>query len=75
MIGYKLKWMIGYKLRSNNAIFRPIFSHIRQDLINTFQTKISKIVLKREEKRLYIEFARIKRLPIDIVNKIIGLAY
>ena len=66
---------LGYKLKSNELIFRPIFCNRRQDLINTFQEKISKIVLKREEKLLYIELARIKRLPIEIVDNIIRLAY
>ena len=77
---------VGYTLKSNNAIFRPIFSHSRQDLINEFQENIQNGVLKREEKRAYIEFVRIKKLPIVIVDlifgnklrngkKIVGLAY
>ena len=62
---------VGYKLNSNNTIFRPIFSHRRQDLINNFQENIKKTVLKREEMAAWYEFVRIKRLPIDIVDKII----
>lgn len=62
---------LGYKLRSNNDIYRPIFSHIRQDSINKFQENIKKTVLKREETAAWYEFVRIKKLPIDIVDKVI----
>jgi len=61
---------LGYKLISNNEVFRPIFSHRRQDLINGFQKNILKGVLKREEKALWLELVRIKRLPIEIVDTV-----
>jgi hypothetical protein len=61
---------LGYKLISNNEVFRPIFSHGRQDLINGFQKNIQKGVLKREEKALWLELVRIKRLPIEIVDTV-----
>lgn len=61
---------LGYKLIHNNNIFRPIFSHRRQDLINEFQKNIQKGVLKREEKTLWFELVRIKRLPIEIVDMV-----
>ena len=62
---------LGYTLKTNNAIFRPIFRHKCQDLINNFQENIKKTVLKREETTARYEFVRIKKLPIDIVDKII----
>jgi hypothetical protein len=58
---------LGYKLKNNETIFRPIFCHKRQDLINNFQKDISKLVLKREKCMNYIEFYRIRRLPKDIL--------
>ena len=62
---------LGYTLRNNNAIFRPIFSHKWQDLRNNFQKNIKKTVLKREETCAWYEIVRIKKLPIDIVNMVI----
>ncbi len=61
---------VGYRLNSNRKIFRPIFSHRRQDLINEFQKHIQEGVLKREEKALWLELVRIKRLPLEIVNAV-----
>ena len=64
---------LGYKLKKNETIFRPIFSHKRQELINNFQKDISKIVLKRKKCMNYIEFYRIKKLPKDILDYIFEL--
>ena len=69
---------IGYKLRSNNAIYRPIFSLIRQESIDKFQKNISKMVLKRERsmsKNAYIVLLKVKELPVEIVDKIVKIAY
>ena len=69
---------LGYKLRSNNAIYRPIFSLIRQESINKFQKNISKMVLKRERsmsKNAYIVLLKVKELPVEIVDKIVKIAY
>ena len=69
---------IGYKLRSNNAIYRPIFSLIRQESIDKFQKNISKMVLKRERsmsKNAYIVLLKVKELPMEIVDKIVKIAY
>ena len=60
---------LGYRLKNNKAIFRPIFNYKRQKLINNFQKDISKIVLKREKCMNYIEFYKIK-LPKDIIDHI-----
>jgi hypothetical protein len=61
---------LGYKLKTNNAIFRPIFSTSRQELINEFQKNIKKGVLRRESKTMWLELVRIQRLPIEIVDKV-----
>lgn len=66
---------LGYRLKNNPDIFRPIFSHGRQDLINKFQNNIKRVVEKRMEKRAFIELFKIKCLPRVIVEKIIKLAY
>lgn len=69
---------LGYKLRSNNAIYRPIFSLIRQESIDKFQKNISKMVLKRERsmsKNAYIVLLKVKELPVEIVDKIVKIAY
>ena len=64
---------LGYTLKSNNTIFRPIFSYKRQELINKFQDKISEIVLKRNESmknKAKIELYKIKKLPEDVLYHI-----
>ena len=66
---------LGYKLKHNNNIFRPIFNRNRQQLMNEFQNNIRKIVLKREEKRAFIELIKIKKLPNEIIDKIVKIAY
>jgi hypothetical protein len=69
------KLCLGYKLEYNSNIFRPIFSYSRQKMINDFQDNINRIVLKREEKRAYIAMAKMKKLPIVLVDNIIGMIY
>jgi hypothetical protein len=66
---------LGYRLRNNPDIFRPIFSHKRQHNIDHFQNNIKRVVEKRAEKRAFIELFKIKYLPRVIVEKIIKLAY
>lgn len=66
---------LGYQLRSNPDIFRPIFNHNRQHNIDQFQNNIKQVVEKRKEKRAFIELFKIKRFPRVLVEKIIKLAY
>ena len=66
---------IGYRLRNNPDIFRPVFSHKRQRNINEFQNNIKRVVEKRNEIRAFIELFKIKRFPRVLVEKIIKLAY
>ena len=66
---------IGYRLRNNPDIFRPIFNQNRQHNINQFQNNIKRVVEKRKEKRAFIELFKIKLFPRVLVEKIIKLAY
>jgi len=66
---------LGYKLRSNPDIFRPIFRHNHQQKINQFQCNIKRIVKKRDQKRAFVELFKIKKIPRVLIDKIIKLAY
>ena len=44
-------------------------------IVNQFQNNINRVVIKRNEKRAFIELLKIKRLPIELVEKIIKLTY
>jgi len=66
---------LGYRLRNNPDIFRPIFGTKRQRNINEFQNNIKRVVEKRNENRAFIELFKIKRFPRVLVEKIIKLAY
>ena len=66
---------LGYRLRNNPDIFRPIFNHNRQHNIDQFQNNINRVVEKRKEKRAFIELFKIKRFPRVLVEKIIKLVY
>jgi len=66
---------LGYRLRNNPDIFRPVFNHKRQCNIDQFQNNIKRVVEKRNEIRAFIELFKIKRFPRVLVEKIIKLAY
>jgi hypothetical protein len=66
---------LGYRLRTNPTIFRPIFHHDRQRKINLFQKNIKRVVKKRNEKRAFIELFKLKHIPRVLIEKIITLAY
>ena len=66
---------LGYRLRNNPDIFRPVFNYNRQHNIDQFQNNIKRVVEKRKEKRAFIELFKIKRFPRVLVEKIIKLAY
>ena len=61
----------GYKLAINNDVFRPIFSHKRQRIIDKFLPNIKFVVQKREKNRKYLEIIRIKKIPTYIIKLII----
>ena len=66
---------LGYRLRNNPDIFRPIFNSNRQREIDRFQNNIKRVVEKRKEKLAFIELFKIKQFPRVLVEKIIKLAY
>jgi len=66
---------LGYRLRSNPTIFRPIFRNNHQQKINQFQCNIKRIVKKRDEKRAFVELFKIKKIPRVLIDKIIKLVY
>ena len=67
--------VLGYLLIRNPNIFRPIFSHRRQDIINVFQSRVPVIVHRRHKSRAFIELFKIKKIPKVLVKKIINLVY
>jgi hypothetical protein len=67
--------VVGYFLFDNPNIFRTIFSHRRQDIIDEFQSCIPVIVHIRNKSRAFIALFKIKKLPRVIVEKIINLVY
>ena len=63
---------LGYRLRNNPDIFRPIFSHKRQHNIDHFQKDIfsaAEMVVWR--RGTFIELFKIKTLPEDIIKFIL----
>ena len=69
------KICIGYRLKNNPSIFRPIFNQKLQLNINLFQKNIKQVVDKRMEKHVYIELFKIKQFPKVIVDKIFKMVY
>ena len=66
---------VGYRLRTNSTIFKPVFNYVRQRKINLFQKNIKRVVQKRNEKRAFIELFKLKQIPRVLIEKIIKLAY
>ena len=66
---------VGYTMLDNGDIFRPIFNHMYQRMIDEFQPHIARAVNKRAEKMAYLEVAKIKKLPIELVDEIISFAH
>ena len=69
------KICIGYRLKNNPSVFRPIFNQKLQLNINLFQKNIKRVVDKRMEKHVYIELFKIKQFPKVIVDKIFKMVY
>lgn len=66
---------LGYQLHQNANIYRPIFNYSRQRELDKVHVKLPQVVLDREKKRLYLECLKIKILPVEIVKKILKIAY
>ena len=68
---------IGFTMRKNPEIFRPIFSHKRQRILN----KVNKNILKpskfwnKIKSRYFLSLSKIKKLPIDCVKNIVMFIY
>lgn len=62
---------IGYRLKQNPQIFRPIYNRHYAKLICNLLPHIPTIVKKREKYLAYKEIVKIKKLPIVIVDEII----
>jgi len=64
---------IGYQLRENTEIFRPIFSHKRQRLLDKVNLKIhNPIKFWNKIKSVYFKtLYHIKMLPIECINNIV----
>ena len=69
------KICIGYRLKNNPSVFRPIFNQKLQLNINLFQKNIKRVVDKRMEKHVYIELFKIKQFPKVIVDIIFKMVY
>ena len=64
---------IGYQLNGNSKIFRPIFSHKRQLLMDNLLPNIKNPdkFWKRIKSRYFLTLVKIKKLPIVCVDNII----
>tara|TARA_Y100001970_G_C14061186_1_gene764258 strand:- start:12 stop:416 length:405 start_codon:yes stop_codon:yes gene_type:complete len=71
---------IGWILKHNPNIYRPIFSYKRNDLINKInkdiilQTNVDKI-WKKAKSRFFEQLCLIKKIPIFIVMQIVDFTY
>jgi hypothetical protein len=69
---------IGYVLVTNNDVFRPIFSHTRQRILDQLNFVFPRYINHFWEKyrtRSWDLLFKKKNLPIEIINIIINLAY
>ena len=68
---------IGYEMRLNPNIFRPIFSHKRQYILETVHWHIirPRTFWRRVKTRYYVCMAKIKTLPLECVAMIVHFIY
>lgn len=64
---------IGYQLYSNPNIFRPIFSHRRQCLLDDVHLSIKCPVAfwRRVKRRYYLSMAKISKIPLECIIHIV----
>ena len=64
---------IGYQLNSNPDIFRPIFSHRRQCLLDGVHLSIKypSAFWRRVKQRYYLSMARVSKIPLECVIHIV----
>ena len=71
---------VGWILKHNPNIYRPIFSYKRNDLINKINrdivlgTSVNKI-WKKAKSRYFIQLCLIKKIPIFVVMQIVDFTY
>lgn len=91
VISHKAYWMnkttlcLGYILKTNESIVRPIFRHNRRELIIQIHEQFNNTVLNRRKRMLaeaheskikaYVECFKIVKWPKDILDKIFELVY
>tara|TARA_B100000768_G_C11269797_1_gene372848 strand:- start:1968 stop:2384 length:417 start_codon:yes stop_codon:yes gene_type:complete len=68
---------IGYKMIDNPTIFRPIFSHSRQRLLDRVNSNILNPYMfwNKLKSRTFIELYKKKYIPLDIIYNIITFIY
>ena len=63
---------IGYYKTTNSDIFRPIFSHKRQKIVNKLNLSINSPNLKYARKKYFIGLDNVKIMPLDCVENILS---
>ena len=68
---------IGYVLKNNNNIFRPVFSYKRQKILDKINADIKKpnIFWDKIKSRYFNIMAHKKELPLYIIEYIVGYMY
>lgn len=68
---------LGYELETNPDIFRPIFSHKRQRLLDGVHSQIVNPTQfwNRVKRRYYFAISRITKLPLECVICIVNYIY
>jgi hypothetical protein len=68
---------VGYELRSNPAIFRPVFSHKRQRLLDVVHTDIVRPsqFWRTVRMRYWQALCKIKHLPLECVDHVVRFIY
>lgn len=68
---------LGYELNTNSTIFRPIFSHKRQCLLDELHSNIVNPTTfwNRVKRRYYFTISRVKKLPLECVIGIVTFIY
>jgi len=67
--------ILGYKLKDNHLITRPIYDSYRNKKIIKLNNDIIKAVIKRNKKLSYIELLKLKNIPLEIINYIFSITY
>ena len=71
------KLCIGYELRENPAIFRPIFSYKRQRFLDkvNLDIKKSKKFWDKVKSKYFKQLCKIKKVPIECSKHIVNFMY